>query len=149
MRYLKSLLLTLLFLMLISFIGVLNVDAKERDLSNVGGFIDNWMEKQVEKEHIPNAVVTVVHKGEVIFSKGYGLTSLETKEAVDPDASLFRIGSILKLFTWIAVMQLVEQGELDLDTDINEFMDFEILEGPDNSDSITRSEERRGGKEER
>jgi len=137
MKNFKWLFVILFLLILISIVDVVNVNAQERDLSNVGGFIDNWMEKQVEKEHIPNAVVTVVHKGEVIFSKGYGLTSLETKEAVDPDASLFRIGSISKLFTWIAVMQLVEQGELDLDTDINEFMDFEILEGPDNSDSIT------------
>src|SRR5690625_1474805 len=137
MKNFKWLFVILFLLILISIVDVVNVNAQERDLSNVGGFIDNWMEKQVEKEHIPNAAVTVVHKGEVVFSKGYGLTNLETKEAVDPDASLFRIGSISKLFTWIAVMQLVEQGKLDLDTDINEYTDVEIPQGPEDSAPIT------------
>src|SRR5690606_35310692 len=45
---------------------------------------------------------------------------------VDPVATLFRPGSVSKLFTWTAVMQLVEQGKLDLDADINQYIDFEI-----------------------
>src|SRR5699024_8461408 len=125
MKNFKWLFVILFLLILINFVDVLNVNAQAKDLSNVGVFIDDWMEKQIEKEHIPNAAVTVVHKDEVVFSKGYGWTHLETKRDVDPDSSLFRIGSISKLFTWVAVMQLVEQGKLDLDTDINEYIDFE------------------------
>jgi CubicO group peptidase (beta-lactamase class C family) len=45
---------------------------------------------------------------------------------VDPETTLFRIGSVSKLFTWTSVMQMVEQGLLDLDTDVNEYLDFEI-----------------------
>src|SRR5690625_4291632 len=137
MKNFKSLFVILFLLILINFVDVSNVNAQAKDLSNVGDFIDDWMEKQIEKEHIPNAAVTVVHKGNIVFSKGYGFSDFRTKEAVDPDASLFRIGSISKLFTWVAVMQLVEQGKLDLDTDINEYIDFEIREGPNNSHPIT------------
>ena len=47
---------------------------------------------------------------------------------VDPEQTGFRIGSVTKLFTWTAVMQLVEQGKLDLDADINTYLDFRIPE---------------------
>ena len=50
------------------------------------------------------------------------------KSPVKPDATLFRPGSISKLFTWTAVMQLSEQGKLDLDRDVNEYLDFKIPE---------------------
>src|SRR5699024_10909955 len=80
----------------------------------------------ISEENIPNAAVSVVHDGEVIFEKGYGYADIASETPVDPETSLFRIGSISKLMTWTAIMQLVEQGKLDLDTDINEYLDFEI-----------------------
>ena len=68
------------------------------------------------------SVVTVVHDGQIVFSKGYGSANLETKKSVDPGKTLFRVGSISKTFTAIAVMQLVEAGKLELDTDINTYL---------------------------
>ncbi len=68
------------------------------------------------------SVLTVIHDGRIVFSKGYGRANLETKKVVDPSKTLFRIGSISKTFTAIAVMQLVEQGRLTLDADINTYL---------------------------
>jgi CubicO group peptidase (beta-lactamase class C family) len=70
--------------------------------------------------------VVVVKDGEVFFSKGYGFTDLESKKPVDPAKTLFRPGSISKLFTWTSIMQLVEQGKLSLDADVNTYLDFTI-----------------------
>ena len=75
---------------------------------------------------IPGAVVTVVKDGKLLTARGFGYADLAKKTPVDPDRTLFRPGSVSKLFTWTAVMQLVEQGKLDLDTDINKYLDFKI-----------------------
>jgi CubicO group peptidase (beta-lactamase class C family) len=61
--------------------------------------------------------VSVVKDGQVLFQKGYGYADFEAKKPVLPDQTLFRPGSISKLFTATAVMQLVEQGKVDLDRD--------------------------------
>ncbi len=68
------------------------------------------------------AVVVVVADGQVYFQKGYGFANLETQEPVDPETTLFRIGSVTKLFGWTALMQLVEQGRIDLDADVNTYL---------------------------
>jgi CubicO group peptidase (beta-lactamase class C family) len=75
---------------------------------------------------VAGAVVVVVKDGAVLFEKGYGYSDMTARTAVGPDKTLFRIGSTSKLFTWTAVMQLVEQGKLDLDADINGYLDFKI-----------------------
>ncbi|MGA9915725.1 MAG: serine hydrolase domain-containing protein, partial [Paraburkholderia sp.] len=67
-------------------------------------------------------VVIVVKDGELFFAKGYGYQDAAKRVPVDPVKTLFREGSISKLFTWTAVMQLVEQGKLDLDTDVNTYL---------------------------
>ena len=89
-------------------------------------FFDNTMKFKLEKYHIPNATVSVVKDGEIIYKKGFGPADIENNIPVNPDNTLFRIGSTSKLITWTAVMQLVEAGKLDLNTDINRYLDFEI-----------------------
>ncbi|THE09661.1 class C beta-lactamase-related serine hydrolase [Bacillus timonensis] len=96
------------------------------DLSDVETFMDEFLQKKVDEEHIPNMAVSVVANGEVVFEKGYGLANIKEQVKVDPETTMFRIGSVSKLFTWTAIMQLVEQGKLDLNTDINQYLDFEI-----------------------
>tara|TARA_R100000049_G_C1953622_1_gene104053 strand:- start:3583 stop:5433 length:1851 start_codon:yes stop_codon:yes gene_type:complete len=93
---------------------------------DVGAWLDGLMPYALEAGDIPGAVVTVVKDGKVLANKGYGYADLEGRKPVDPETTLFRIGSISKLFTWTAVMQQVESGRLDLDTDVNEYLDFEI-----------------------
>lgn len=85
-------------------------------------FLDGVMADQLRTHGIAGATVAVVKDGEVFFAKGYGYADLEKRIPVDAQRTLFRPGSISKLFTWTAVMQLVEQGRLDLDTDVNTYL---------------------------
>jgi len=89
-------------------------------------FFDEQIAVQMDAEHIPGVAVAVVHNGGLIFLKGYGYSDRERQIPVDPQVTLFRIDSITKLFTWTAVMQLAETGKLDLDTDVNHYLDFSI-----------------------
>ena len=75
---------------------------------------------------IAGAVVVVVKDGEVLLQKGYGYADVGAANRSTRSCTLFRPGSVSKLFTWTAVMQLVEQGKLDLDADVNTYLDFEI-----------------------
>ncbi|MFV3128986.1 serine hydrolase domain-containing protein [Niveispirillum sp. KHB5.9] len=88
--------------------------------------VDGFLPYALQRGDIAGAVVTVVKDGQILFTKGYGVADRETNEPVDPEKHLFRPGSISKLFTWIAVMQQVEAGRIDLDTDINKYLGFKI-----------------------
>jgi CubicO group peptidase (beta-lactamase class C family) len=96
------------------------------DPAELEAFLDKLLGKEMEQHHIAGAAVSVVKDGELFFAKGYGHADLENDIPVDPERTNFRIGSIAKLFTWTAVMQLAEEGKLDLDADINTYLDFRI-----------------------
>ncbi|HTR26118.1 MAG TPA: serine hydrolase domain-containing protein [Terriglobales bacterium] len=100
--------------------------APEMTAGDVSAFLDGVMPGQLAREDITGAVVLVIKDGKVLFTKGYGYACSDKKTPVLPDGTLFRPGSVSKLFTWTAVMQLVEQGKLDLDRDVNEYLDFKI-----------------------
>ncbi len=89
-------------------------------------FLDALIPSELRTRNIAGAVVSVVKDGQVLLQKGYGYADLENKKPVVPDQTLFRPGSISKLFTTTAVMQLVEQGKLDLDRDVTDYIDFAI-----------------------
>jgi len=89
-------------------------------------FLDALIPSQLQNRDIAGAVVSVVKDGQVLFAKGYGYADVTAKRPVLADQTLFRPGSISKLFTATAVMQLVEQGKVDLDRDVNEYLDFAI-----------------------
>jgi len=88
--------------------------------------LDALIPSQLRNRNIAGAVVSVVKDGQVLFQKGYGYADFEAKKPVLPDQTLFRPGSISKLFTATAVMQLVEQGKLELDRDVSGYLDFAI-----------------------
>jgi len=92
-------------------------------------FVDNFFNEQMSKTHVPGAVISVVKDGKLFFAKGYGYANLEKKIPVEADKTLFRVASLSKLFTATAAMQLYERGQLDLDADVNQYLDFE-LENP-------------------
>ncbi len=85
-------------------------------------FVDGVVKTNMKSSHSPSGVVAVMKNSKMIFSKGYGFLDVENRIPVDPETTLFRIGSISKLFTWVAVMQQVEQGNLDLDADVNQYL---------------------------
>ena len=96
------------------------------DPAELEAFLDDLLRRKMEEYHIAGAAIAVVKDGKLFFAKGYGYADLEKRIPVDPEQTIFRIGSVGKLFTWTAVMQLVEQGKLDLDADINTYLDFRI-----------------------
>ncbi len=88
----------------------------------VEAFVDGVVKPVMAEEHSASGVVALMKDDQIIFTKGYGFQNIEERIPVDPAVTLFRPGSISKLFTWISVMQLVEQGMLDLDVDINTYL---------------------------
>ena len=96
------------------------------DPAELEAFLDELMATQMEEYHIPGATVSVVKDGALFFTKGYGYADLENQIPVDPERTIFRIGSGSKLFTATAVMQLYEQGVLDLEADVNTYLNFQI-----------------------
>ena len=104
----------------------LSPSAPELTATDLEAFLDGLMPAQLEREDIAGAVVAVVKDGKVLFAKGYGFSDVEKRKPISPAETLFRPGSISKLFTWTSVMHLVEQGKLDLDRDVNEYLDYKI-----------------------
>jgi CubicO group peptidase (beta-lactamase class C family) len=100
--------------------------AHEMTAPDVETFLDGIVPLQLSHSDIAGATIAVVKDGKLLFSKGYGYADVQNKKPVSAQETLFRPGSISKLFTWTAIMQLYEQGKLDLDRDVNEYLDFKI-----------------------
>ncbi|RII96096.1 serine hydrolase, partial [Clavibacter michiganensis] len=96
--------------------------------------VDTWLDGVVgsalQTTGIPGAAVSVVADGQVLTSRGYGLADTGTEGSparqVDPDETLFRVGSVSKVVSATAVMQLVEESRLDLDADVQQYLDFDL-----------------------
>jgi len=102
---------------------------------DVYAWLDGYMPYALHSGDLAGAVVTVVKDGQVIASRGYGYSDIAKRKPVDPSLTLFRPGSVSKLVTWTAVMQQVEAGRINLDADINRYLDFRIP--PRNGQPIT------------
>lgn len=102
--------------------------SRELTAADVEAFLDGILPLQLEQQDIAGATVSIVKDGKLLFAKGYGYADVKNKKPVVAEETLFRPGSISKLFTWTAIMQLQEQGKLDLDKDVNEYLDFKIPE---------------------
>jgi CubicO group peptidase (beta-lactamase class C family) len=100
----------------------------ELSKTDVDAWLDGYMPYALARGDIAGAVVVVVKDGQVLTQRGYGFSDVEKRTPVSPETTLFRPGSVSKLFTWTAVMQLVEQGKIDLDKDVNAYLDFKIPE---------------------
>lgn len=98
------------------------------DAADLSAWLDGRVPYALKSGDIAGAVVVVVKDGKVLLQKGYGLADVAAKLPMDPAKTMVRPGSTSKLFTWTAVMQLVQQGKLDLDRDVNDYLDFKIAE---------------------
>jgi CubicO group peptidase (beta-lactamase class C family) len=94
--------------------------------TDVDAWLDGYMPYALKAGGIPGAVVVVVKDGQPLTMRGFGYSDVKAHKPVDPELTLFRPGSVSKLFTWTAVMQLVQAGKLDLDKDVNTYLDFKI-----------------------
>jgi CubicO group peptidase (beta-lactamase class C family) len=96
------------------------------DAAVLEAFFDGLLGAELRERRIAGATVAVVGGGEVLFTRGYGWADVETRRPVDPSETLFRLASVTKLFTWVALMQLVERGEVELHGDVNRYLDLRI-----------------------
>lgn len=92
------------------------------DTTRLEGYLDGLVAAAMREHGIVGASVSVVRGDDMLLLKGYGLADRETAVPVDPARHLFRIGSISKTFTFTALMQLVEDGLVDLDADVNTYL---------------------------
>ncbi len=121
----KSLRLLLATCCMVLIGSLQTVVASEAGLDNpqvVEAFVDGVVMPLMKNYDSPNGAVAIVKDGELIFARGYGYQDIEKNIPVNPSETLFRPGSVSKLFTWVAVMQMVEQGKLDLDADVNTYL---------------------------
>ncbi len=93
------------------------------ELESLDSFVEREVTAQLARYHIPGATVAVVRDGRVVLARGYGHADAEHRIPVVAERTLFRVASISKLFVWTAVMQLAERGRLDLDADINTYLE--------------------------
>ncbi|MCR9141542.1 MAG: beta-lactamase family protein [bacterium] len=101
------------------------ITGSPRTAQNFARFFEERVPAKLDEHAVAGAVVAVVHKGRVVYSGGFGcarITPEQACESVDPQRTLFRVASISKLFTFTALMQLIEQGRVDLDADVNEYV---------------------------
>lgn len=107
-----------------------SVATAELTAQDLEAWLDGLVPAALRQSGIPGASISVVHDGELLSARGYGHADTGADGGdpvpVDPEETLFRVGSVSKLFTGTAVMRLVESGEVDLDTDVNEYLDFTL-----------------------
>jgi CubicO group peptidase (beta-lactamase class C family)/fluoride ion exporter CrcB/FEX len=89
-------------------------------------FFDGLIPSELQRDDIAGAVIAVVKDGRVLLGKGYGYADTERQIPASFENTLFRVGSVSKPFVWTAVLQLMESGKLDLDRDVNGYLDFKI-----------------------
>jgi CubicO group peptidase (beta-lactamase class C family) len=93
---------------------------------DLNAWLDGYLPYALHSNDIAGAVVAVVKDGQIVTERGFGYSDVAKRTPVDPKLTLFRPGSVSKLVTWTAVMQMVEQGKIDLDADVNQYLDFKI-----------------------
>ncbi|MEE9179862.1 MAG: serine hydrolase [Vicinamibacteria bacterium] len=114
---------SLLFLLL--SVGLSSAEAgpsSSHTLPELESFVDGFFAEQMVKWHVPGVVFVLVKDGAPMLSKGYGFADLEKKTEVIPEKTVFRVGSLSKLLTATALMQLSERGRIDLDTNVNQYI---------------------------
>jgi CubicO group peptidase (beta-lactamase class C family) len=116
--------------------------------SDLGPWLDGYIPAALKAGKIAGAEVSVVKDGVVVIKKGYGYADVAAKVPMDADRTLMRLGSTSKLLTWTAVMQLVEAGKIDLNADVNRYLDFRITPPSGRPITVTDLMNHRGGFEE-
>lgn len=99
--------------------------------------LDKIIEEHMNQAHIPAISLAVVNEREILYARGFGLTSVEEGGAPVSPRTLFRIGSVTKPLVGTAVMRLVENGQLDLDQPLKAYIDWLRFSEPYAEERIT------------
>ena len=114
-------------LLVLAFVWPAAIAQPLTDTLALEAFMDGVLTATLRDKNIAGATLSIIKDGKPVLVKGYGFSDEAKQIPVRPDHDLFRIGSISKMFTWVSVMQLVSQGKLDLNADINTYLkDFKI-----------------------
>src|SRR5688572_4286166 len=105
--------------------------------ADVRARLDGFVPYAMNTGDIAGGVIVVVKDGQILAQKGYGYADVAAKKPVDPARTMFRAGSVAKLVVHTAVMQLVEQGKLDLDADIQQYLDFPVPDADAHDKPVT------------
>jgi CubicO group peptidase (beta-lactamase class C family) len=116
------LILSLLLLASSASASAQSVAPGPRDPIELGAFVDSLVKAEMAKEGIPGAAFVFVKHGRILMMRGYGLASVEGHRPVVPESTIFRIGSISKVFTATAVVQLADRGLVDMNADVNRYL---------------------------
>ena len=92
------------------------------DSAGLSSVLDSAIAQGMAREHIPGAAFILVRNGRIVLARGFGHADMESRRAWNPARTIFPIASITKVFTATAVMQLVDQGKVQLDTDVNRYL---------------------------
>lgn len=92
------------------------------DSATLAAVVDSVMTAEMAKGHIPGAAFVFVRNGRILFARGFGWARLESRRPVSADSTVWRIGSISKAFTALAVTQLADRGRIDLHADVNRYL---------------------------
>lgn len=105
-----------------------NVKSDQLNTDELLEAMDKVIEKEMKENHIPGMGLVIVQNGKTIYKKGYGIANMATAAIVDPDKTIFRIGSISKALTFLTLSKLIDQGRIGMDDDVSKYFD-----GIDNS----------------
>lgn len=135
----RQIYLIILVLLLASADGFAATDTPESmELASRFRAAEAWMDQTARSKLTPGATAAVVFGQDIIWSHGFGFSNLDSRRPATPKTT-FSICSISKLFTSIAVMDLVEQGKVDLDAELGFYLEDFDLSTPEgmNADPIT------------
>jgi CubicO group peptidase (beta-lactamase class C family) len=90
--------------------------------ATVAATVDPLIESELAATGTPGAAFVFVHDGKILHARGYGVPDLASGAKVDPARTVWPIASISKAVTAMAVLQLVEDGRADLDTDVTRYL---------------------------
>ena len=97
-------------------------DYKNADLFDVIPYIDSLVIDEMNISHVPGAILVVVQDSQEAYVQGYGYADVENQKKVDPNRTGFRIASVTKTFTATAILQLAQQGLIDLHVPVSRYL---------------------------
>ncbi|HEU0013204.1 MAG TPA: serine hydrolase domain-containing protein [Longimicrobium sp.] len=121
--------LSLLPILLIATAAPARAQAQAEPLPGLEALMDSVIGIEIREYGVPGIVVTVVHEGRIVFSKGYGMADQATRRPVVPESTVFRVGSVAKPLTATAVLQLAARGRIDLDAPVERYVGRGMLRG--------------------
>jgi CubicO group peptidase (beta-lactamase class C family) len=92
------------------------------DVATMEDDVEHAVTKHLERTRVPGVVVAVVAGGEIVLLRGWGVADIETQRPMDPHTTIMRVASLSKTFTATAVAQLEDEGRVDLDADVDDYL---------------------------